>query len=87
MSIFNGKDGYAKKKDQYISDHGLSGLDPETLNYVRDKIALDELLNGAYPTFSSNDAKTLNHNLEIIKEQNWIKIRQNDEIIKLLKKQ
>ena len=38
------------------------------------------------PSFTSNDTKTLYHELDVIKMQNTILIRQNDEIIKELRK-
>lgn len=85
MSIFNGKDGFVKDKDKYIKENRLESLDDEILESIKD-IAVAEKLTGAYPTFTSNDTKALFHELRMIKQQNWITIKQNQEIINQLKK-
>lgn len=85
MSIFNGKDGFAKVKDKYIEENHLETLDDDIIKSIKD-MAVDEKLTGAYPTFTSNDTKTIFHELLMIKQQNWITIRQNQEIINQLRK-
>lgn len=85
MSIFNGKDGFAKVKDKYIEENHLETLDDDIIKSIKD-MAVAEKLTGAYPTFTSNDTKTIFHELLMIKQQNWITIRQNQEIINQLRK-
>lgn len=85
MSIFNGKDGFAKDKDKYIEENHLETLDDDIIKSIKD-MAVAEKLIGAYPTFTSNDTKTIFHELLMIKQQNWITIRQNQEIINQLRK-
>lgn len=85
MSIFNGKDGFAKAKDKYIEENHLETLDDDIIKSIKD-MAVAEKLTGAYPTFTSNDTKTIFHELLMIKQQNWITIRQNQEIINQLRK-
>lgn len=85
MSIFNGKDGFAKVKDKYIEENHLETLDDDIIKSIKD-MAVAEKLTGAYPTFASNDTKALFHELRMIKQQNWITIKQNQEIINQLKK-
>lgn len=85
MSIFNGKNGFAKYENKYIEENHLENLDSDILNTVKE-MAIAEKYTGAYPTFTSNDTKTLFHELKILKKQNWIKIRQNQEIINQLRK-
>ena len=85
MSIFNGKDGFAKVKDKYIEENHLETLDDDIIKSIKD-MAVAEKLTGAYPTFTSNDTKALFHELRMIKQQNWITIKQNQEIINQLKK-
>lgn len=85
MSIFNGKDGFAKVKDKYIEENHLETLDDDIIKSIKD-MAVTEKLTGAYPTFTSNDTKTIFHELLMIKQQNWITIRQNQEIINQLRK-
>lgn len=85
MSIFNGKDGFAKVKDKYIEENHLETLDDDIIKSIKD-MAVAEKLTGAYPTFTSNDTKTIFHELLMIKQQNWITIRQNQEIINQLKR-
>ncbi|QDR72142.1 hypothetical protein FOD75_03075 [Limosilactobacillus reuteri] len=85
MSIFNGKDGFAKAKNEYIEENSLKDLDDDILKSIKD-MAVAEKLTGAYSTFTSNDTKALFHELLMIKQQNWIKIRQNQEMINQLRK-
>ena len=85
MSIFNGKDGFAKVKDKYIEENHLETFDDDIIKSIKD-MAVAEKLTGAYPTFTSNDTKTIFHELLMIKQQNWITIRQNQEIINQLRK-
>ncbi|MCC4413163.1 hypothetical protein LMB68_02305 [Limosilactobacillus reuteri] len=60
-------------------------LDDEILESIKD-ISVAEKLTGAYPTFTNNDTKALFHELRMIKQQNWITIKQNQEIINQLKR-
>lgn len=50
MSIFNGKDGFAKDKDKYIKENRLESLDDEIIESIKD-IAVAEKINGCLSYF------------------------------------
>ena len=77
--------GFEKYGEKYINENFLQDVDPKYHDMLN-QIGFSENFIMSAPTFTSNDTKTLDHELHMIKMQNTILIRQNDEIIKELKK-
>lgn len=77
--------GFEKYGEKYINENFLQDVDPKYHDMLN-RIGFSENFIMCAPSFTSNDTKTLYHELDVIKMQNTILIRQNDEIIKELKK-
>lgn len=79
------QNGFEKYGEKYINENFLQDVDPKYRDMLN-QIGFSENFNMSAPSFTSNDTKTLYHELDVIKMQNTILIRQNDEIIKELRK-
>nr|WP_302426906.1 hypothetical protein [Limosilactobacillus mucosae] len=79
------QNGFEKYGEKYINENFLQDVDPKYHDMLN-QIGFSENFIMSAPTFTSNDTKTLDHELRMIKMQNTILIRQNDEIIKELRK-
>lgn len=79
------QNGFEKYGEKYINENFLQDVDPKYRDMLN-QIGFSENFIMSAPSFTSNDTKTLYHELDVIKMQNTILIRQNDEIIKELRK-
>lgn len=83
MSIFNGKDGWAKKVEEFVNEKHLRSVDKEYNDALRD-IVITKSLSGSAPVLDRQSQYLTQYYQEMI-EQNYILMRQNQEIINLLK--
>lgn len=83
MSIFNGKDGWAKKVNKFVEENNLQEVDKDYGDALR-RIAINKNLSSSAPVLDRQSQYLTQFYKEMI-EQNYILMRQNQEIIKLLK--
>lgn len=83
MSIFNGKDGWSKKVEEFINEKHLQTVDEEYNDALRD-IVITKSLSGSAPILDRQSQYLTQYYQEMI-DQNYILMRQNQEIIDLLK--
>lgn len=88
MSIFNGKDGWAKTVNKFVEENSLQEVDKDYDDALR-RIAISKSLSSSAPVLDRQSQYLTQFYQEMI-EQNYILMRQNQEIIhqiiKLLKK-
>ncbi|GGI64211.1 hypothetical protein [Limosilactobacillus caviae] len=84
MSIFNGKDGWKKDVDKFVDENNLQDVDKEYDDALR-KIAISKKLSGSAPILDRQSQYLTQYYQEMI-EQNYILMRQNQEIINQLRK-
>ena len=90
MGLFGKGDplGHGKKEAQYLIDNGLEDLEPKMKAYIEEKIAfVEHFKNSSTPVLGDPGLRAVFNELELLSRQNWVLIKQNDEIIKLLKQQ
>ncbi|MGM9909701.1 MAG: hypothetical protein ACI31O_07705 [Limosilactobacillus vaginalis] len=83
MSIFNGKDGWSKKVEQFVNEKHLQNVDKEYNDALRN-IVISKSLFGSAPVLDRQSQYLTQYYQEMI-DQNYILMRQNQEIIDLLK--
>lgn len=84
MSIFNGKDGWAKYTKEFVESKNLQQVDEDFDNALR-RIAINRKLSSSAPVLD-RQSQYLTHFYQEIIEQNYILMRQNQEIINQLRK-
>lgn len=84
MSIFNGKDGWAKYTKEFVESKNLQQVDEDFDDALR-KIAINRKLSSSAPVLD-RQSQYLTHFYQEIIEQNYILMRQNQEIINQLRK-
>lgn len=84
MSIFNGKDGWKKDVDKFVNENNLQNVDEEYDDALR-KIAISKKLSMSAPVLDRQSQYLTQYYQEMI-EQNYILMRQNQEIIDQLRK-
>lgn len=78
--------GHGEKEKQFMTNHGLEDLDPEMKDYIMEKIAyVENFKNTSAPVLGDPALKPVFNEINLATMQNWVLIKQNDEIIKLLK--
>lgn len=83
MSIFNGKDGFQKDVDKFIEENHLQKVSNDYEDALRD-IAIAKNLTSSAPVLDRQAQYLTQYYQEMIK-QNYILMRQNQEIINLLR--
>lgn len=83
MSIFNGKDGWAKKIEEFVNQKHLQDVDEEYDDTLRD-IVISKALSGSAPVLDRQSQYLTQYYQEMI-NQNYILMRQNQETIRLLR--
>ncbi|MDD6432333.1 MAG: hypothetical protein PUF79_04320 [Lactobacillaceae bacterium] len=84
MSIFNGKDGWAKYTKEFVESKNLQQVDEDFDDALR-RIAINRKLSSSAPVLD-RQSQYLTHFYQEIIEQNYILMRQNQEIINQLRK-
>ena len=84
MSIFNGKDGWSKKVEHFVNEKHLQNVDKEYNDALRD-IVISKSLFVSAPVLDRQSQYLTQYYQEMI-DQNYILMRQNQEIIDLLKR-
>lgn len=80
--------GHGKKEVQYMIDNGLENLDPKIKDYIMERIAyVENFKKTSFPALNDPGLRAVFNELDLLSHQNWVLIKQNDEIIKLLKQQ
>lgn len=91
MALFGKKEPgkKASKEEIYLAKRGLSGLETDAAIQVKnistDLAGLGLMKTGMALSFAKSEEQAKVGYLSALVEQNWILIKQNDEIIKLLK--
>lgn len=83
MSIFNGKDGWNKDVEKFINENNLQDVDKEYDDALRN-IVISKKLSGKAPVLDRQSQYLTQYYQEMI-NQNYILMRQNQEIINLLR--
>lgn len=83
MSIFNDKDGWNKDVEKFINENNLQDVDKEYDDALRN-IVISKKLSGTAPVLDRQSQYLTQYYQEMI-NQSYILIRQNQEIINLLK--
>lgn len=84
MSIFNGKDGWSKDVENFVNEKHLQEVDEDYDDALRD-IAISKKLSGKAPVLDRQAQYLTQYYQEMI-NQNYILMRQNQEIINLLRR-
>lgn len=85
MSIFNGKDGWQKDIDKFVDENNLQEINKEYDDTIR-KIVIARKLSMSAPVLDRQSQYLTQYYKEMI-NQNYILMRQNQEIINQLRKQ
>lgn len=83
MSIFNGKDGWTKYTKEFVESKNLQQVDKD-FDDALERIAIRRKLSGSAPVLDRQSQYLTQYYQEMI-EQNYILMRQNQEIINLLR--
>lgn len=83
MSIFNGKDDWAKYTKEFVESKNLQQVDKD-FDDALERIAIRRKLSGSAPVLDRQSQYLTQYYQEMI-EQNYILMRQNQEIINLLR--
>lgn len=83
MSIFNGKNGWDKDVEEFIESNNLQNIDEDYKDALK-RIAINKKLSGSAPVLD-RQSQYLTHFYQEMIDQNYILMRQNQEIIDLLR--
>lgn len=78
---------WKRKIDKYIQENHLEDLYHDENIKPMNRIAISSAAKGSIPQFQDQGTKTIYSQQLVLEQQNWMLIRQNNEIIELLKKQ
>ena len=73
---------YQKKIDKYIEENHLQDLYKGRNIDPMNRIAIKSIVKGSIPQFQDQGTKTFYTEQLVLEAQNWMMIKQNDEIIK-----
>lgn len=86
MELFHKTPEEKEKIDKYIQENRLEDLYHDENIEPMNKIAILSAAKRTIPPFQEQGTKTIYTQQLILEQQNWMLIRQNNEIIELLKK-